>query len=334
LVLATAVRTGGFGGAHVTWTTLVGVAEHAGRPDLTGLTYEATSLVVPAPGDGPGNWAGAASAVLDGETYWLAYRVRRPLDEGRGVTVVLSASGDGVSFEPVATVSRDRFGSASLERPALVRRPDGGWRLYVSCASEGSKHWWVAALDAGRVEDLAAADPVTVLPGDAATAVKDPVVHVDGAGWRMWVCCHPLTEPGEEDRMTTRVAVSDDGLRWDLGPVVLAPRPGEWDARGARVTAVVGSGVGALVLYDGRASAAENWDERTGVAVADADGVLHPTAGPTGSPHGRHGFRYVSLVALPGGRWRAYVEAARPDGAHDLRTTVLEPGAIPAQPVG
>jgi hypothetical protein len=218
------------------------MSDQGARPDLTGLTYEATRLVVPAPGDGPGSWTGAPSAALDGGTTWLAYRVRRPLDEGRGVTVVVAASGDGQSFEPVATVSRDRFGCASLERPALVRRPDGGWRLYLSCATPGSKHWWVAALDADTVEGLADADPTTVLPGDAATAVKDPVVHADRDGWRMWVCCHPLTEPGQEDRMSTRVAASDDGLHWDLGPVVLAPRAGEWDARGARVTSVVGSG--------------------------------------------------------------------------------------------
>lgn len=134
--------------------------------------------------------------------------------------------------------------------------------------------------------------------------------------------------------MTTRVARSADGLVWDLGPVVLAPRPGTWDARGARLTAVVGSGAGAVALYDGRASPQENWDERTGVAVADANGVLHPTAGPVGSPYGRHGFRYATLVARPGGGWRAYVEAARPDGAHDLRTALLEPAASPTQPVG
>jgi len=96
---------------------------------------------VPAPAAGAGNWAGAASAVLvDGE-FWLAYRVRRPLHEGRGVSVVVARSTDGVLFEPVTEVFRDQFGAESFERPVILQRPDGGWRLYVSCATPATKHW-------------------------------------------------------------------------------------------------------------------------------------------------------------------------------------------------
>src|SRR3712207_8177691 len=42
---------------------------------------------------------------------------------------------------PYTTLFRS-FGEAeSLERPALVRDPLAGWRLYVSCATPGTKHW-------------------------------------------------------------------------------------------------------------------------------------------------------------------------------------------------
>ena len=41
--------------------------------------------------------------------------------------------------------------------------------------------------------------------------------------------------PEEEDRMTTAYATSADGLTWDWHGTVLAPRPGRWDARGARL---------------------------------------------------------------------------------------------------
>src|SRR5215211_4339263 len=111
-------------------------------------TYARSQLVVDAPGAGAGWWAGGPSAVLDGSTWWLAYRLRRPVNEGRGYANVVARSRDGVKFDTVCTLERDAFEADSLERPALVRRPDGGWRIYVSCATPGSKHWRVDAIDA------------------------------------------------------------------------------------------------------------------------------------------------------------------------------------------
>src|SRR5215212_9387277 len=88
--------------------------------------YGEATVVVPAPGPGPGNWSGAASAVLVDGTFWLTYRVRRPLTEGRGVSVVVARSADGVEFEPVAEVQRESFGCESFERPVLVPVPGLG----------------------------------------------------------------------------------------------------------------------------------------------------------------------------------------------------------------
>jgi hypothetical protein len=257
-----------------------------------------------------------------GGTTWLSWRVRRPVGEGRGVSVVVAQSGDGVHVQPVAEVTCEPFGAESLERPALVPLPGGGWRLYVSCATPGSKHWWVSSLTAATVAELPAATPQVVLPGDEHTGVKDPVIEVGPDGWRMWLCCHPLDEPGEEDRMTTRLLSSTDGLSWSDRGEVLAGRPGWWDARGARVTAVLGTEP-LTVLYDGRPDAAANWHETTGVARWDGERLV-PVDG-TGvmrSPHGDGAFRYVTAVPLPDGRTRFYAEAARPDGAHDLVTMV------------
>ena len=101
-------------------------------------SYAGATVVVPAPGSEPGYWSGAASAVLVDGVYWLTYRVRRPLREGRGVSVVIARSDDGEHFVTVGKVHRDTFGAESFERPVLVQRPDGRWRLYVSCATPNS----------------------------------------------------------------------------------------------------------------------------------------------------------------------------------------------------
>jgi hypothetical protein len=279
-------------------------------------------LVVAAPADGPGNWAGAASALVHDGVFWLAWRVRRPVTDGRGVAVVVGRSEDGVRFELVAELSRHAFGAESFERPALVALPDGGWRLYLSCATPGTKHWWVDSLTAATPESLPEGSRRIVLHGDECTAVKDPVVTGGPDGWEMWLCCHPLELPGHEDRMTTRRLTSADGLRWIDHGEVLDGQPGRWDQRGARVTSVLPGDPGA-VLYDGRPDAASNWCEATGLARFDgARLVPDPTVAPIVSPHSDGAFRYATAVPLPDGRTRFYVEMARPDGAHDLVTCV------------
>jgi hypothetical protein len=283
--------------------------------------YERAEVVVAAPDEGPGNWAGGASCVLVDGIFWLAYRLRRPLNSGRGVGVVVAKSRDGVNFKPVCEVSREAFGAASLERPVILPT-DSGWRLYLSCATPNSKHWWIDALDAERPEELPFGDRHVVLAGDDQWAAKDPVIIKDRDGWQMWVCCHPLADPGQEDRMITRYATSNDGLRWRDHGVALRGTPASWDARGARITAILSENP-LTVLYDGRATAAENWFERTGLA-RERDGFLVPVgdAPIAESTDGDRSLRYVSAVELSNGRTRFYFEAARPDGSHDLMTCI------------
>ena len=284
-------------------------------------------MVVPAPERGPGNWAGAPHALLDDGVYWLSYRVRRATgperDQTRGVETVVASSTDGERFATVAAIDRDAFVADSFERPCLVPRPQGGWRLYVCCATPESKHWWIEAIDADDPSGFPTGERTVVFPGSAALGVKDPIVEA-GAGdaWQAWVCCHPLTEPGEEDRMTTAYATSADGLSWDWHGDVLRPTRATWDQRGARMTTILSSGP-LVVLYDGRASAEDNWFEQTGIARERNGALAADPGGPAArSPYSDGALRYASAVPLPDGRTRFYFEAASPDGAHDLWTSV------------
>ena len=219
------------------------------------LPGTATSIVAAAaPGHGPGYWAGASSATLDEDgTFVIGYRVRNGHD-GAAETVI-ARSEDGERSTTVATLEQTEFGAKSMERPSLVRTDTGRWRLYVCCADPASPHWWIDVLEADEPEGFAAESARTVFPGDRLTGVKDPLVQRTSQGWRAWICCHLLEEPGEEDRMNTAYATSEDGLRWEWHGVALEGRPGAWDARGACVTTVLPDGRAA---YDGRATAEEN----------------------------------------------------------------------------
>jgi hypothetical protein len=279
----------------------------------------AAKTVVSPPGEGRGYWAGGPSAVWHDGAVWLAYRLRRPVDAGRGYCNVVARSTDGYAFDTVAEVTSAQFASASLERPALAVAPDGSWRLYVSCSTEGSKHWWIEALAAARPEQLGGGRGRIVLPGDTATAWKDPVVAVDADGWHMWPCRHEIDPPDQADRMDSWYATSDDGWTWSLHGPALRPTPGSWDRRGARIAAVLPGTPTApwVALYDGRASAEENWEERTGVAVGDTAGSF--TALGDAPLVAAPSLRYASPVALPDGSALVYYEVERADGAHELR---------------
>jgi hypothetical protein len=261
-------------------------------------------VAVPAPGEGPGFWAGAPSATFDDDGgILLAYRVRNGHD-GNDETVV-ARSNDGERFETVVTLDESHFRAMAVERPALVRI-DGGWRLYVCCATPNSKHWWIGALEAPELGALGDVETRRVFEGDENTAVKDPVIRRGDDGWHAWICCHLLDIPGAEDRMNSAYATSVDGLDWDWHGTVLEGRPGTWDARGARVTTVLADG---RMAYDGRATADENWFEKTGLTENRDEPVAD--------------VRYLEVLPLPGGGQRIYYEARLADESHELRTELI-----------
>jgi hypothetical protein len=286
-------------------------------------TYTRSVVVVPAPGKGEGCWAGAPSAARgkDG-TIYLAYRLRRPVGEGRGFATVVARSLDGEHFTMIATLTSTEFEAESLERPSLVQLGDGTWRLYVSAATPGTKHWRIDAVDATTPEEFSANNRRTVFPGDRDYGVKDPVIQFSDGVWHGWICFHPLERDDDADRMATRYTTSRDGLNWSSPTVALQGTPGRWDARGARITAVLRDTTQFVAYYDGREDRESNIEEVTGIAAGPKPGLLGTvgTAPIARSPFGGGAFRYVSIIDLPDNGRRMYYETSCSDGSHELRT--------------
>ncbi len=275
--------------------------------------WENSQLVLAAE-PGAGNWIGAASALVHDGYIYLSYRDRHPIEQGRGnrVYVARSPLRDGLTFETLCSVDKADMDAESLERPALDVTPAGDWHLYLSCATFGTKHWRIERLRAGGPGQFSAVSRETVFPGSAGFGIKDPVLE-RGDGLRIWATLHPLTEGDDNaDRMTSVAA--------DTLETVMTPDPGTWYSRGTRITAVTGE----HAYFDGRASAAQNYEERTGLARWDGTRYL-PVAGPASSPHGGGALRYVSAITLPQGGLRLYYESATEQGSHELRSELREP---------
>jgi hypothetical protein len=123
-------------------------------------------VAVAAPGTGHGFWNGSSSAALDTDgSFVLAYRLRMGTNPENPAATVVARSADGDHFSTVAMLDKSLYDAMSMERPALVRLDDGRWRLYTCCATKGSKHWWIDALEADEPEGFPGAEPRTVFPG-------------------------------------------------------------------------------------------------------------------------------------------------------------------------
>jgi hypothetical protein len=286
---------------------------------------DSAEVAIAAPGKGEGYWNGAPSAVEHDGVIYLAYRTRQPVELGRGQGVIIAKSTDGVHFETIQTIDKQSMDAESLERPTLVRTLEGVWRLYLSCATTGTKHWRVELLEADSPD---AFDPTTrkvVMPGGEHWAVKDTVISRHSNLWHCWATFHPLDIPDQEDRMVSRYATSQDGITWDWSSAVcLEPRHEMWDSRGARITAVVPTKDAWIAFYDGRASAEENFEERTGIAVGASPEQFDAVGDEpfAQSAQGR-GLRYLDVVPLSDGSYRTYYEVATEDGSHELCTELV-----------
>lgn len=110
---------------------------------------EQTTVVVPAPAPGEGNWSGAASATRWDGQYWLTWRERRPLDAGRGVAAHVAVSADGIHFEREGSVTVDDFPPGPAAGLAGTSRPGAAARRAPAAVSVMCHQGFQALVDRG-----------------------------------------------------------------------------------------------------------------------------------------------------------------------------------------
>jgi hypothetical protein len=236
--------------------------------------------------------------------------------------------------------TKDDFRAESVEKASLVVTPAHRFRLYISYVGE-DRRWRIAMMEARRPGDLSPACAVPIVgPEDiGAEGVKDPCVIGVGAGWYMIASYAPSPPSASTDAMHatsdvyatgitrshTGLAVSPDGISFHWVGDILSPGVG-WDAYAARISCVVPRPPLFVAFYDGGATVADNYEEKTGVAITwDLRRYIRLTrdAPALTSPHASGSLRYLDAVPAPDGIY-LYYEYARPDGSHELRVSRLE----------
>ncbi len=304
------------------------------------------TTVLDPPGSGPGNWAGAPSALYDEGKFYLSYRLRRPLTEGRGWTTRIDESTDGIHFRNIWAASKEDFASTSIERSALVKTPEGRFRLYVSYVDERRNRWLIDMIEGDTPASLDPKGRRTVLDPDDidSEGVKDPWIALIGGLYYMFASHGPrqtIVAGSTEAALhstgnifttglvahPTGLAISDDGIHFRWQGDVLVPGPaGAWDSNVARMACLLYQAPVWCMFYDGRTGKGDVYEDRTGLAVS-AD--LHhferlSTSGPVlQSPWGSGALRYMDAVPI-GDRIYYYYECCRPDGSHETRVSVVD----------
>ncbi|RMF89019.1 MAG: hypothetical protein D6736_09150 [Nitrospinota bacterium] len=307
----------------------------------------AGQTIIEPPGSGPGWWAGAPSAFYDEERerFYLYYRLRKPLELGRGGTCCVAESRDGREFQTIWSAQKEEFASLSIEKATLIKTPEGRYRLYVSYVNRFDDRWYIDLLEAENPGDFDTGTRRTVLsPEETQTeGVKDPVVIHAGGLYYLYANFAPLLPDGgtpeARNKMHaaanafvsgvvntgTGLAVSRDGIRFRWEGEVLSPGTG-WDAFMARLSSLLYIPPFFLAFYDGRPNVAHSYEDMVGLAVTTD--LRHFTKVSVDRPllssrHATGALRYPEVVAFPD-RLFFYYEYARPDGSHELRLNVVE----------
>ena len=301
-------------------------------------------------GNEPGYWAGAPGifhAAAEGAWY-LTYRIRRPrgVQPDRGGEARIARSSDLEKWEDIWSVTKDRFGSASIERCALYRGVDHLWRYFISYVDPADGRWCVSVLKSREVPQLSPenTEPLFKARQLGLEGVKDPWIF-EWQGLFLMVLSVALPTSATNARshetldiFNTGQCVSATGLaqsrdldRWEWLGVVFAPEPSGWDCYCRRINSIIPGNGKFYAFYDGSSGYEENYEEKSGWAVSTdlkSWQSLTPSAPLLTSPHGSASLRYVDARVRKEDAALFY-EFARPDGAHDLRLATVPFEGLP-----
>lgn len=298
------------------------------------LTFDpsAGSIVREPPGAGYGYWVGGHKVSWDPEVgFVMFYRLRTPLEHGRGGSCRVAVSEDGVEFTDVWSAEKQELAAGSIEVGHPVRHDDG-WRLYLSYERAGQPGYWrIDVLEGQTPAQFDTQGRRTVLdPGNFDLGfIKDPFVHrTDDGGYRLYATVDPrggtqragqvLTAGAQEE---TVLAESDDGLYFQTLEYVLAPAlDGSWHGQRARLNGFIELDGGLVGTFDGSRSVYDNYEERTGLVTSTDGRRFHRVVGDR---PWIDGIRYAYPLRVED-RVHWFYEFTRPDGSHDLRTSVVE----------
>ncbi|HIF31492.1 MAG TPA: hypothetical protein EYG57_01130 [Planctomycetes bacterium] len=307
-----------------------------------GLFDPSEATVVRSPeGEGSGYWVGAPGAFYDAQTdqYYLLYRIRRPrgVEPDRGAEMHLARSQDGLQFETIWTCTKDQLGTASIERTAVRRLDNGQFALYLSFVDPADGRWRIDVCTSDTIEQFDVTQRTTVFTAAdlGVEGVKDPALFRIGGQWQMIVSFATAAKPSTQSqlhgsldayntgliRSATGLAVSKDGIDWQWKGEIFGPSETGWDRYCARIGTIYRRDGVWLALYDGSASAEENYEEQLGIAYSFDMRTFHRVtkSGPwMTTPHGHGAVRYFDVLDFPD-QQLIYFEMARYDGCHDLR---------------
>jgi len=320
------------------------------RPHISPTAMESGQIIRQPVGAEPGYWAGAPGVFYAAaeRAWYLTYRIRRPrgVEPDRGGEARIARSTDWQTWEDIWSVTKDRFGSASIERCALRRGADGVWRYFASYVDPADGRWCVSVLKGREVTRLSAekAQPLFKARPLGLEGVKDPWIFEEkGLFYMLLSVALPTEATSEQSHATldifntgqclsaTALAQSRDLDRWEWVGRVFVPGTSGWDRYCRRLNTVVPRNGGFYAFYDGSAGPEENYEEKTGWAVSQ-DLRRWESLTPAGplftSPHRSRSLRYLEAQMLED-KVGLFYEFARPDGAHDLRLAVLALESLP-----